>query len=100
MVATYCVREQLGAKIAEHVILKKETYLMHRLEFILQFVVQDLMGIIGGASGIVFIFLGLFFMILVDFQYGFLMNFIIGSLFVLMGIYIFRRNTVNQIMIG
>jgi hypothetical protein len=73
---------------------------MHRLEFILQFVVQDLLGIIGGASGIVFVLLGLIFMVLVDSEYGFLMNFIIGSLFVLMGIYIFRRNTVNQIIIG
>lgn len=100
MVATFCVREQLGAKIAEQVILKKETYLMHRLEFILQFIVHDLLRIFGGESGIVFVLLGLIFMVLVDSEYGFLMNFIIGSLFVVMGIYIFRRNTVNQIMIG
>ncbi|MBK9046743.1 MAG: hypothetical protein IPL74_08580 [Bacteroidetes bacterium] len=100
MVATFRVREQMGVKIAEQVILKKETYIMHRLEFILQFVIHDLLSVIGGASGIVFVLLGLIFMVLVDSEYGFLMKFIIGGLFVLMGIYFFRRNTVNQIMIG
>ncbi|MBL0072334.1 MAG: hypothetical protein IPP34_11240 [Bacteroidetes bacterium] len=100
MVATFRVREQMGVKIAEQVILKKETYIMHRLEFILQFVIHDLLSVIGGASGIVFVLLGLIFMVLVDSEYGFVMNFIIGGLFVLMGIYFFRRNTVNQIMIG
>lgn len=100
MVATFRVREQMGVKMAEQVILKKETYIMHRLEFILQFVIHDLLSVIGGASGIVFVLLGLIFMVLVDSEYGFLMKFIIGGLFVLMGIYFFRRNTVNQIMIG
>ncbi|MBK7969918.1 MAG: hypothetical protein IPK08_13775 [Bacteroidetes bacterium] len=100
MIATFRVREQMGVKIAEQVILKKETYIMHRLEFILQFVIHDLLSVIGGASGIVFVLLGLIFMVLVDSEYGFLMKFIIGGLFVLMGIYFFRRNTVNQIMIG
>ncbi|MBK8872409.1 MAG: hypothetical protein IPN13_00280 [Bacteroidetes bacterium] len=100
MIATFRVREQMGVKIAEQVILKKETYIMHRLEFILQFVIHDFLSVIGGASGIVFVLLGLIFMVLVDSEYGFLMKFIIGGLFVLMGIYFFRRNTVNQIMIG
>ncbi|MBK9423081.1 MAG: hypothetical protein IPN54_02840 [Bacteroidetes bacterium] len=87
MIATFRVREQMGVKIAEQVILKKETYIMHRLEFILQFVIHDLLSVIGGASGIVFVLLGLIFMVLVDSEYGFLMKFIIGGLFVLMGIY-------------
>jgi hypothetical protein len=97
MVSILQAREKVGAEMADAVIARQETFLIHWLKFFLGFTLIDINNIIPfGNCGVMFIFGGLFAIIKFHNQ----INIIGGILLILMGVFLYRRNMKWSIMLN